>query len=170
MKKVICMLSAILFAGILCTQLQARTYNPLYEKGYKGFVDFATGYHTQNYNGLQASMLIGNGYSTGFGLYTGLGTGIEWSPNYQGAYLSVPIYLDLKYSFFNDDFSPYVAMKCGYNISFNFMRGGVYLAPSVGVDIRRHLSLFLKYDYTSASSNALKFKKSAYSVGLAIGF
>ena len=162
----------LIVVALLCVMTftaHANNGQSLYEKGYQGYLDFSIGVHNPN-NGIQVSLLTSHGYSTGFGQYTGLGTGLEWTPDYAGSYLSMPLFLDLKYSFLNSDFSPYVGMRTGLNLSFENMRGGAYLAPSVGVDIKRHLSLFLEYDYQTTSYDILRFKKHAFSVGVAIGF
>lgn len=167
MKRITLLLITLLSAGILTAQ--AKHGNPLYKSGYQGYVDVSAGYHSNN-SGMQTSLLTSHGYSTGFGLYAGLGTGVELTPEYVGTVLSLPLFLDLKYCFIDEDFSPYVGMRTGIAFSPENMRGGIYLAPSVGVDIKRHLSLFLKYDHSTTSYDILKFKKHAFSVGISVGF
>lgn len=161
---------------------QAQSANPLYDKGYQGYADVSVGYIPTN-NGLQTSLLTSHGYSTGFGLYTGLGTGIELAADHnypESYYLSFPLFMDLKYSFLNSDFSPYAGLRTGMNLNWGTMKGGVYISPSVGVDIRKHFSFFLKYDYQTTSEynyvssskeyHWLKFRKHAFSVGISVGF
>ena len=167
MKKFAIIIAAILYFSTVSTY--AYTPNPLYEKGYRGYVDFSVGVISSD-NIINTDLTTSHGYSTGFGLYTGLGTGLSFSPAYAGSILSMPLFLDLKYSILNREFSPYIAMKTGINYSLENYTGGVYVSPSIGFDIKKHLSLLMRYIYETTSYDGYKFKKNAFSIGIAIGF
>lgn len=141
--------------------------NPLYSSGYQGYVEMSMGMVSGN--GVNVGVLTSHGYGTGFGLYTGMGTGFIISPE-SGSSVSTPVYFDLKYSFIDDDFSPYAAMKTGVSFSIENGSTGILLSPSIGVDIRKHLSMFLGYGYETTSWERLLFKKHVFSVGLSLGF
>lgn len=170
MKK--CFLISIFLMSAFCafSKTSAPTENPLYgEDGYNGYIELSIGSALHNY-GINTSILTSHGYGTGFGLYAGLGTGLVFNPDYAGTMISIPIFTDFKYSFLDKSFSPYAAMKTGLSFSPENLKAGVYLSPSVGVDIRKHFSIFLKYDYETTSHIKVRFKKHTFSVGVAISF
>lgn len=142
--------------------------NPLYEDGYRGNVSVESGF-SFDYE-FAGSILTSHGYSTGFGLYTGIGVGLNFMPD-AVTYLAVPCFIEMKYSFWNSRFSPYVDIKTGCNISVENGSSGLYVSPSVGIDIAERYSIFIKYDYmTTKDDNEMICNKNSISVGFNIGF
>ena len=106
------------------------------------------------------SLLMVNGYRTSSGLFTGIGTGIEFlSTNY------LPLFLDVRYDLFGEDVVPYLMAKGGYSLplasdytSYDIdyeYSGGPLLGVGVGLKIktRNHfawdISLLYRYQETS---------------------
>ena len=98
------------------------------------------------------SVLTSHGYNVGNGLYCGVGTGVTANPNEYGNF-TIPVFADLKYSFMNKDFSPFVAIKMGTSFYVEDLTAGLMCRPSVGVDIRK-CSLSMGYGrYTGTETS-----------------
>ncbi|MEN8158211.1 MAG: hypothetical protein ABFS10_14760 [Bacteroidota bacterium] len=106
------------------------------------------------------SLLMVNGWRNSFGLFTGVGMGIEFlSSTY------MPLFLDLRYDLTGGDVVPYIVAKGGYsvplvadyenyNISYTYS-GGPLAAFGVGLKIRTRnhfawdVALMYRYQQTS---------------------
>ena len=133
----------LLFIGavLLCIVASAQNENPLYEKGYYGNIELDVG-STFGFSadapdrGLNAGILTSHGYSSGSGLYVGAGAGLIFNTEHY-SYISVPVFADIKYSFVDNDFSPFVSCKIGTVINEE-LGAGVYCAQEdhLGIQIR----------------------------------
>jgi hypothetical protein len=87
------------------------------------------------------SLLTVTGYRTSYGLFAGVGTGIEF---FSISYL--PLFIDLRYELFGTDVVPYVMAKGGYGLPLTPVNreydttidysGGALLGLGVGLKIR----------------------------------
>ena len=170
----------LIVLGVAMFSIATSAENLLYRGGYYGYIEGDFGSTVDIAvnapdRGINAGVLTSHGYSSGFGLYVGAGAGLIFNTEHY-SYLSVPIFADVKYSFIDNDFSPFVSCKVGTVINDEF-GAGVYCAPSVGVDMKR-FSVFLKYDCGTGRSewmsgyNLIKkeYTKHAVSVGIAYSF
>lgn len=140
MKKIITII--ILIAGISAFSAEAMRRPVNYHKpGYWGNMEVLGGIKT--YGGTNLGFSITNGACLGHGLAMGLGIGINYDVEETLYAVSIPVFLETKYSPFKTRCSPYVSMRAG--ISLNDMEiPGVHLSPAVGFDISR-FSVFLRY-------------------------
>jgi hypothetical protein len=108
------------------------------------------------------SLLTVNGWRSPFGLYTGLGVGIEFlSTNY------MPLFLDLRFDLRKGDVVPYLLAKGGwslplnsgyeeYDVSYEY-EGGALAAAGIGLKIRTRnhfawdMALMYRYQRTAYS-------------------
>ncbi len=167
-------------AFLLSFTATAQNENALYKKGYYGNMELDMG-STFGFSadapdkGLNAGILTSHGYSSGYGLYVGAGAGLIFNTE-DYSYISVPVFADIKYSFIDNDFSPFVSCKIGTVIN-DELGAGVYCAPSLGVDMKR-FSVFLKYDcgtgktswYSDMKLFTVDYTRHAFSVGLSYAF
>lgn len=146
MKARLFLIAALSVTMSLCASAADRQ-TPFSSPGYAGNVGIELGGIVER--GVSAAILTEHGYQFGFGLFTGIGTGVIYTPEAELSIAAIPFFLDVRYRFMDGEASPFVSMKFGgcyyYDTSF-----GLYAAPSVGVDIGRW-SLFLKYDYRSCA-------------------
>lgn len=172
----------LLFIGVVLLSLTAvaQNENALYEKGYYGNIELDMG-STFGFSadvpdrGLNAGVLTSHGYSSGSGLYVGAGAGLIFNTEHY-SFVSVPVFADVKYSFLDNDFSPFMSCKIGTVINDEF-GAGVYCAPSAGVDMKR-FSVFLKYDlgtgrtswYSNMKLIEVEYTKHAFSAGVSYAF
>lgn len=167
-------------AVLLCIVASAQNENPLYEKGYYGNVELdlgsIVGFKADAPDrGINAGVLTSHGYSSGYGLYVGAGAGLIFNTEHY-SYISIPFFADVKYSFIDNDFSPFVSCKIGTVIN-DELRAGIYCAPSIGADMKR-FSVFLKYDcgtgrsswYSDMKLIEVEYTKHAFSAGVSYSF
>ncbi len=94
-----------------------------------------------NANPAPFSLLLVNGYRTGFGLFTGVGVGIEFFSVSQ-----LPLFADIRMDLKDGDVVPYLVGKAGYSIplasdyteydnTYNYT-GGPLFAAGMGLKIR----------------------------------
>lgn len=172
------LLLSLVSIAMLCISTSAQ--NALYKSGYYGNIELDLG-STFGFSadapdrGLNAGVLTSHGYSSGTGLYVGAGAGLIFNTEHY-SYISVPVFADIKYSFVDNDFSPFVSCKIGTVINEE-LGAGVYCAPSVGVDMKRY-SVFLKYDcgtgrsswYSDSKLIKVDYTKHAFSAGVSYAF
>lgn len=101
--------------------------------GYKGYIDGVFGF------GLNSGSVIGlqtvNGILLSPNLFIGLGVGLDrYNTNTQ--FNMIPIFLDFKYYFNNNNVSPFFNASGGYSPSITSGNsGGIYVNPSIGLKI-----------------------------------
>lgn len=91
----------------------AQTPNRYYAKGYEGAVEIGLGQ-------APLELMTVHGYRFGNGLYTGLGAGMLWSmpQNFDPNDIVPVAFGDIKYSFLNSKFSPFVLARFGAQADF----------------------------------------------------
>jgi hypothetical protein len=106
------------------------------------------------------SLLMVNGFRTSNGLFSGIGTGVEF---FSTSYL--PLFIDLRYDLLGKDVVPYVVAKGGYgfpmsgdfteyDVSYEYF-GGALFGAGIGLKIRtrKHfawdIGLLYRYQKTS---------------------
>lgn len=122
--------------------------NIYHDNWYVGNVELNAGI-ALNSNILNAGVFTTHGYAFGCGLFTGFGVGCILSYN-APAYVSVPAYVDFRYSAVDDKVSPFVDLKVGAVRHYG-CGGGLYLSPSFGLDIGKW-SVFVKYQHIGGES------------------
>ena len=165
MKRMILCAAAALVAVAVSAQSRG------YENGYRGNVEVEVGTLLDSY--LNIGFLTSHGYGTSYGLYAGAGTGIFFSPEHY-SYISVPVFVDVKYNFIDSVFSPFVRMRVGTMIGMDELYAGVYCSPSVGVDMGR-VSVSFSYGYSNgraslSGNHALLYDRHTLDVGVGIWF
>lgn len=173
MKKLLIVL--VLCAAFVDLQAKGRE-TPFHNFGYTASVELDAGAVIDA--GFSSSLTTVHGYAFGNGLFTGVGTGVVFTPSDLMSSYGIPFFLECRYSFIDAKASPFLSMRFGgyYNIGG---RTGLYAAPSAGIDMGRW-SLFLKYDYRtgnrtiydSASSSYLELSsfQHALSLGVSVWF
>ena len=96
---------------------------------------------SQNSQETPFSLLMVNGYRTPYGLFAGIGTGVEFFSN---SYL--PLFFDVRYDLFGKDVVPYALAKAGYGFALTgdhseystsyTYSGGPLVGVGVGLKIR----------------------------------
>ena len=144
----------------------AQNADSWYNDGYRGSDELETG--STFSRTFVVSVLSSHGYSVGNGLYFGVGAGCTVNPADNGN-LSLPIFADMRYSFIDKPCSPFVDLKLGTSFYIEDVTAGLFIRPSVGVDVR-NWSLHLGYGlYTGTETIAglwpEKFTKHALMIG-----
>ena len=165
MKRMVMCIVAAMIAAVASAQERA------FEEGYSGNVEIQVGTLLDNY--LNIGISTSYGYCTSYGLYAGIGTGIFYSPEHY-SFLSVPVFADIKYSFMESAFSPFVRMRVGTMIDIDDLAAGVYCSPAVGFDIGK-VSVSFSYGYNSgqtylSANRALVYNRHTLDVGLGFWF
>lgn len=110
----------------------------VFEKGYKGIVEFGGQFGIGDYGLSRLKLDIINGYQLNEYFSLGLGTGIRI---YESGVL-VPIYADFRANYISDKIEntkivPYFSLGMGYSLELDgFRSGGFILKPDVGVSFK----------------------------------
>lgn len=141
----------LLFILLIPTSAFAKNnLNYLHTKGYKSDVHLAgTLYEGKAVTTLSSS----HGYGFGKGLFVGGGVGIIYNPVYANGVknrIEIPVFAEIKYSFLNKKFSPFVDLKAGGLYDYSAYGVGYIVKSSIGVDFWK-FSLNAGIDWSSAT-------------------
>lgn len=174
-QKVISILSVMC---MLCISEQAFSQNFACERGYKGNVKLENNIGvTKGFNGSSFSLTTSHGFGFGDGFYVGAGTGIGY---WLSDFVSVPIYLDVKYNILDSSLSPYAECRMGWEAIFpeSGFGSSILVHPEIGVDIH-HFTFGVGYKCNSGSyaykadiwhKERLMFKHHVITVSIAYNF
>lgn len=106
------------------------------ETGHQSIVDFAYNLHpgSNSSSFVKLSMINGHRFNRNFSL--GIGTGFKYVWN--GRYVSIPFFADVRYHFNGRKFRPYSALDVGYSFdASDRMKGvGVLFNPQAGISFK----------------------------------
>ena len=141
MKKTI-LLILLLVSMAVCSSARGKGGNPYYKTGYRGSIGMHLG-GINSYLGEIGFTTI-HGKTFGNGVFLGGGIGFSYPVLDWETCLTVPIFIDAKYSVLNQRVSPFVEAKIG-TMFFYGSDVGMFLSPVLGVDIGRW-SIFVSYE------------------------
>lgn len=175
MKRVIFAMAVMLVA----VAASAQKYSGRIETGYQ----FATGHDAFD----QYILNTTHGVSfAGDRLFAGVGIGVGFSQDYPFKYHTLPVYADLRYTIKRFAVRPFADFRIGYSHLWHETmdggpsvkeKGGVYVAPSVGVEIplisRFSLLISAGYAYSSRTVELMPgigapnypYSKNTYDIG-----
>lgn len=164
MKKIFLILILAFIIGTAATvpaeaREKEKHENLYYKKGYRGTFALGSTSGLVYDFGSVLTVLTSHGYSYGNGAFLGLGFGGVMSTTD----LTVPIFVNFKYSFLDKRVSPFVDYKFGISLySLTYLSG--YVSPSVGIDIK-NFTLSMGYVY-----QAIAFKDHWLNFTVAVNF
>lgn len=134
------------------------------KSGYKGFVDFGYTIGTNDASG-RLEILTTHGFQLIPNyLFLGAGFGVQYFTDTDDTVLGIPLFADVRSNFLPGRVSPLFDLKIGYAGllgDYSFGDGGLYLAPSVGVQVkftqRFAMDFLFGYTYQKASTYYLMY-------------
>lgn len=108
--------------------------------GYWGNVELLGG---ALFPGGEVGVSTTHGCHLGNGVSMGLGAGFYCDLKAVHHLISVPFFMEAKYSLLDSSKSPYISLRTGFSVT-NRLDTGAYISPSIGVNINR-FSFFLRY-------------------------
>ena len=142
MKKNLLILIVALFAVTYSADAQKRKYD-YYKPGYWGNIELNGGALLSGGSNIGFSTVHGG--RLGHGVAMGIGAGMYIDVQELYYVFNVPVFLETKYSPMKGGMSPFVSLRTGFSVT-DYLATGLYLSPSVGVDLRR-FSLFIRYGF-----------------------
>lgn len=146
MKKAIIFGIFLLSLGAFAANAQQNIY---YQKSYVGNIESGAKVGGRKHNSVEAfTVNTIHGYSTGHGFFAGIGVGAEF---YSTGVVSIPIFVDAKYSILNKAISPFIEGRAGVS-PFAFIPDyegdgrTIFICPAIGMDASR-FSLRLAYEF-----------------------
>ena len=136
-RLIICIVA--LFAICYSADAQSREYS-YSDVGYWGNVELLGG---ALFPGGEVGVSTTHGYHLGNGVSMGLGVGFYCDLKAVHHLISVPFFMEAKYSLLDSSKSPYISLRTGFSIT-DKLSTGAYISPSIGVNINR-FSFFLRY-------------------------
>ena len=139
MRKALLILlfAMFLLPGSADAQNRERGYSDV---GYWGNVELLGG---ALFPGGEVGVSTTHGCHLGNGVSMGLGAGFYCDLKAVHHLISVPFFMEAKYSLLDSSKSPYISLRTGFSIT-NKLSTGAYISPSIGVNINR-FSFFLRY-------------------------
>ena len=139
------MLPALIVTSNMLFAQEHKNNSPMFDKSYRADVELT--WQNPHTWGIATS----HGYSFGNGLYVGGGAGfIAEFMNYKTKpTFLLPLFADVKYSFFNKLVTPYVSVKVGgyADVTSTKVQGiRTFANPAIGIDIHR-FSFEVGYEY-----------------------
>ncbi|MBO7264337.1 MAG: hypothetical protein J6U93_07450 [Alistipes sp.] len=139
MRKNIVVCIITLFAIGYSANAQSREYN-YSDMGYWGNVELSGG---ALFPGGEIGVSTTNGCRLGNGWAMGIGVGYYLDLQAVHHLISLPFFMEAKYSLHDSNISPYMSLRTGFSITEK-LTTGAYISPSIGVNINRW-SFFLRY-------------------------
>lgn len=139
MKRYFILLLA-LTAFVFSAEAKKKEFN-YYTPSYWGNVEFAAG--TVLGGGSDIGLSTVHGYCIGHGVSMGLGLGLYLDANTLYYAVSVPLFLETKYSPLKKNSSPFISLRTGFSVN-DMSTTGFYLSPALGIDLKR-FTLFVRY-------------------------
>jgi len=117
------------------------------------------------------------GYRFVPGLYTGLGTGVEFTNDWvhnsvnDKSTVLVPVYAQVKYSFLKGDIKPFVDVKLGLISDLSDHGTGKFIWPSIGVSYKQFgASLGYEWWDSAYSNDNMRYNNQFISFGVSYSF
>ena len=136
-RLIICIVA--LFAICYSADAQSREYS-YSDVGYWGNVELLGG---ALFSGGEVGISTTHGCHLGKGVSMGLGAGFYCDLKAVHHLMSIPFFMEAKYSLLDSSKSPYISLRTGFSIT-DKLSTGAYISPSIGVNINR-FSFFLRY-------------------------
>ncbi len=178
-KLLLTVMIALFTASVITAEARNKAYN-YYNPGYWGNIEAHAG--AMFGGGSDIGVSTTHGFCIGHGLAMGIGTGLYYDLAESYYVITVPIFLETKYSPLRQIYSPFVSLRTGFSIN-DLYDTGFYLSPAVGIDYKR-FSLFMRYSFNlcptkvsisipemDINTNAVaNIKSHSMSVGFAFNF
>ena len=145
MKRILFLLFLFVLTSNALFAQDTKSESRMYNKSYRADIELT--WENPRTWGIASS----HGYSFGNGLYVGGGAGFmaEFTDYGKTPAFLLPLFADVKYSFFNKMVTPYVSLKAGgyADVTSTKVQGiRTFANPAIGVDIHR-FSLEVGYEY-----------------------
>ena len=143
MKRTI-LLILLLVSMAVCSSAREKGGNPYYKTGYRGNVGLHLGGINARLGEFGFTTIHGKSFGNGVFLGGGIGLNYPILDIDTDVCLTVPIFIDAKYSVLDQRVSPFVEARIG-TMFFYGSDWGMFLSPVLGVDIGRW-SIFVSYE------------------------
>ena len=143
MKKTI-VLILLLVSMAVCSSAREKGGNPYYKTGYRGSIGMHLGGRNARLGEIGFTTIHGKTFGNGVFLGGGIGLNYPVLDIDTDMCLTVPIFIDAKYSALDQRVSPFIEAKIG-TMFFYGSDWGMFLSPVFGVDIGRW-SIFVSYE------------------------
>ena len=148
MKKTI-VLILLLVSMVICSSAREKRGNPYYKTGYLGSVGLHIGGINAYFSELGFTTIHGKTFGNGVFLGGGIGLGVPFDSYDDRSCMTVPIFIDAKYSVLDKRVSPFIEAKIG-TMCIVDSEWGMMISPTLGVDIGRWsigISYLLRQSY-----------------------
>lgn len=136
-RLIICIVALFAICYSADAQSRERSYGDV---GYWGNVELLGG---ALFPGVEVGISTTHGCHLGNGVSMGLGAGFYCDLKAVHHLISIPFFMEAKYSLLDSSKSPYISLRTGFSITDD-LSTGAYISPSIGLNINR-FSLFMRY-------------------------
>ena len=129
---------------LLCASMASAQTNRAFKKGYQGNVEIGNyAVFGKDKAGSLMQISTTHGYSTGTGMFVGLGFGAGYDMFVDGPMGSA--FMDAKYNFIDTAVSPFASARTGFRV-YDYYGFQPFISISGGVDVG-HFTVKVGYDY-----------------------